>query len=134
MSSLDQYVLKPASDSAIAIAITTAAIGNGEVVAVGPVNLAAPLALGAAVYVSNIATGVVANQLKKSQSGSTVDIESGILAPVVGGLFTLAAARVLSGSFADTTSMVKIFGVGAVSTIAGPYLHNAVAPTILNNV
>ena len=46
------------------------------------------------------------------------------IAPILSGLFTIAAVRLSVGEFTDLRSIVEVGGLGALSEISGTYLHD----------
>ena len=46
------------------------------------------------------------------------------IAPILSGLFTIAAVRLSVGEFTDLRSIVEVAAVGALSEIGGTYLHD----------
>jgi len=94
--------------------------------------LAPPMALAATAYATNITFGVIKDQLKKGQPDKVVALETGLLGPFFNGLLMLGVARGIMGPYSSNEAMAKVFGVGVLAAAAGPSLHAAVAPSILN--
>jgi hypothetical protein len=131
MSNLDQFVLKPSADAAIALVGTAAVIGTEGEIKFGPVMLGTPLALAATAYLTNISFNIVKDQLKKSQSGAMVDLEVGVAGPILNAGLMTGVAFFIMGPFASNSAMLKVAAVGAISNMAGPSLYAAVAPSLM---
>lgn len=131
MSNLDEYVLKPSADAVVAFAGTVAVIGSEGEIDFGPATLSTPLALAATAYLTNIGFNVLKDQMKKTQTGAMVNLEVGIMGPVVNGALMTAIAYGIMGPYSSTQSMLKVFAVGAAANMVGPYIHDTVAPSLM---
>ena len=78
----------------------------------------------------SVAAGTVASAsvhdavLSRAQSMNYAASTEKAIAPLLSGLFTIAAVRLSVGEFTDLRSIMEVAAVGAGSEIAGTYLHD----------
>jgi hypothetical protein len=123
---LQKFLIRPGSAALASAALTYVLYGQGDItIPVGGIEMSAVAGIATCVFVSDILAEVIDGELKKSdQIRGMVDMESGLIRPVITGVTLLAASSVLIGPQAGPSAMVQVFGIGALSQVTGSYVYD----------
>ena len=128
-SKVNTYVIHPIMVGAVGYGLSMVVLGSDNSSTVNIMNMDISPAVSCAV--ADVAGGVIAMELAKTSQMSELSAsESMFITPVLTGMATVGVTRMMIGPTADYSAMMKIFGLGAGSEVAGSYLYNAVLPMI----
>ena len=130
---LTTYLVKPAIVGGIAAAGSMFLIDGAARVPFFGMDMSAPVAIGGAVAVGNIAASLSHDYVLKMLPGNDEKMiawESAILGPALTGAASVLAANMTIGSITGSTAMFQLFALGAGSQVAGSYVFAAIDPTL----
>jgi hypothetical protein len=128
---MEKFVARPVITGASAYGFTALAIGNDGYVDALSMELSPALAIATVVVGADIGGSMLRNQLMKTpQYGGLANAESMLLKPAITGTSTMIVSSVLLGPPDNIYGAAKLFAIGAVSTVAGKYVSDAVLPIL----
>ena len=131
---LTTYLIKPAIVGGIAAAGSMCLIDGAARVPFFGMDMSAPIAIGGAVAVGNIAASLSHDYVLKMLPGNddpkNIEWQSALLGPVLTGGASVLAANMTIGSITGSTAMFQLFALGAGSQVAGSYVFAAINPVL----
>lgn len=131
---LTTYLVKPVIVGGIAAAGSMFLIDGAARVPFFGMDMSAPVAIGGAVAVGNIAASLSHDYVLKMLPGNddpkNIEWQSALLGPTLTGGASVLAANMVIGSITGSTAMFQLFALGAGSQVAGTYVYNAINPVL----
>ena len=130
---VSEYLIKPAIVGGIAAAGSMFLIDGATRVPFFGLDLSAPVAIGGAVAVGNVAASLSHDYVLGMLPGNDekmIQWQSALLGPALTGAASVLAANATIGSFTDSAAMFQLFALGAGSQVAGTYVYAAIDPTL----
>ena len=128
------YLVKPAIVGGIAAAGSMFLFDGAARVPFFGMDMSAPVAIGGAVAVGNIAASLSHDYVLKMLPGNddpkNIEWQSALLGPALTGGASVLAANMTIGSITGSTAMFQLFALGAGSQVAGSYVFAAIDPTL----
>ena len=123
-----KYVMRPIICGAVAKIAASMILGidsSGGSLELMNMPLAPSSVIAASVAAATVASSAAHDSvLTRVQSMGYAASTERAIAPILSGLFTIAAVRLSVGEFTDLRSIVEVGGLGALSEISGTYLHD----------
>ena len=123
-----KYAMRPVICGAVAMLASKIVLGidstGGSLVFLN-MSLSPSSVIGISVAGATVASAATHDAvLTRVQSMGYAASTEKAIAPILSGLFTIAAVRLSVGEFTDLRSIVEVGAVGALSEISGTYLHD----------